>query len=386
MACANLWNDREGWELMQRAYTRGMADESFLSFFWTVRYLVQPAWVAMRAGLDLPKAKVYHSLCTGYAGVVAAVAARQNDARFLLSEHGIYVRERLAEIQRADWVPETPTRRPVVFEELGAFRRLWVEFFKLLGRISYDSADHITSLFERNAELQTDFGASRSKIEIVPNGIRPDDFAEVGKRRREAIKENSGRKNVGFLGRVVRIKDVKTLVRAARLVVDEVPDAKFVIAGPTDEEPEYAAACVELASQLGLDDNIEFRGQMRRDELLVETDVMLLTSVSEGLPFVAIESFGASIPVVSTDVGSCGELVLGKADESPALGAAGAVVPVGEPAAVARAVVRLLTDRKLSDEMGEVGRKRVTAHYDEADVVDRYRELYTMTDNEGGDA
>jgi len=384
MACANLWHDREGWELIQRAYMRGMSDESFLSFFWTVRFLVQPAWLALRAGAGLPKAKVYHSLCTGYAGVVAAVAARNNDAKFLLSEHGIYVRERLAEIQRADWVPETPSRRPAVFEELGAFRRLWVEFFKLLGRISYDSADHITSLFERNAEIQSAFGAPADKIEVVPNGIRPDDFAEVGKRRRALIDANPARKNVGFLGRVVRIKDVKTLVRAARLVVDEVPDAKFIIAGPTDEEPEYAAACAELAEQLGLSESIEFRGPMQRDELLVETDVMLLTSVSEGLPFVAIESFGASVPVVSTDVGSCGELVMGKADESPTLGAAGAVVPVGEPAAIARAVTKLLTDRSLSDTMGEVGRKRVAAHYDEADVVERYRELYTMSDIEGG--
>jgi glycosyltransferase involved in cell wall biosynthesis len=314
--------------------------------------------------------------------MVAAVAARQHDGRFLLSEHGIYVRERLAEIQRAKWVPELPSRRPVVFEELGAFRRLWVEFFKLLGRISYDSADHITSLFARNAEIQQAFGAPAEKIEIVPNGIKTAAFREVGGRRKVAIAEQPSRQNVGFLGRVVRIKDVKTLIRAARLVVDEVPESKFIIAGPIDEEPEYASACVELTEQLELSANVEFRGPMQRDELLVETDVMLLTSVSEGLPFVVIESFGAGVPVVSTDVGSCGELVYGKADEEPALGAAGAVVPVGEPEAVARAVVKLLSDRAAAEAMGEIGRQRAGAHYDEADVVERYRQLYT--ENEGG--
>jgi len=348
-----------------------------------MRFLIQPAWAALRAGAALPKAKVYHSLCTGYAGLVAAVAARENGARFLLSEHGIYVRERLAEIQRAEWVPELPSRRPAVFEELGAFRRLWVEFFKLLGRISYDSAAHITSLFERNAELQQTFGAPREKIEIVPNGIRPEAFAKVAERRGEAIAANPGRKNVGFLGRVVRIKDVKTLVRAARLVVDEVPDARFLIAGPTDEEPAYAEACRELTAQLELSGNVEFLGPMDRDELLVATDVMLLNSVSEGLPFVVIESFGAGIPVVSTDVGSCRELVMGKADESPALGAAGVVVPVGEPAAIARAVVSLLTRRDTAEAMGQAGRARVSAHYDQADVVERYRQMYA--EGERGD-
>ncbi len=376
-ACANLWRDREGWELLQRSYARAVAGESFLNFFWTVRFLVGPAWAALRAGASLPPAPVYHSLCTGYAGLVAAIAARAHGSRFLLSEHGIYVRERLAEIQRSEWVPDTAARRPGVFEELGAFRRLWVEFFKLLGRLSYSSADHITSLFERNAEIQRAFGAPADKIEIIPNGIRPDAFEAVAERRRAAIGSQPDRMNVGFLGRVVRIKDVKTLLRAAREVTETLPGARFIVAGPTDEEPGYAEACEDLARQLGIADKVEFRGPTHRDDLLEEVDVMLLTSVSEGLPFVVLEAFAAGVPVVSTDVGSCSELILGKPGEQPAHGAAGAVAPAGDAAAIARALIPLLSDRETSDRMGEAGRRRVAASYDQAGVFDRYRDLYT---------
>lgn len=370
-SCANLWSDRDSWELLTSIYQNYLGDESFLNYFWSSRFLVQPAWQLIRAVERMPQAKVYHSLCTGYAGLAAAMAAEVNGARFLLSEHGIYVKERVAEVQNAAWIAELPKRRPGVFEDLGSFKRLWVEFFKLLGRISYDSADQITSLFGNNKKLQVLYGAKAEKIEIIPNGIRPADFDGVCERRK--ANADPGRKVVGFLGRVVGIKDVKTLLRAARLVVDRCREAQFLIAGPTDEDVEYAEACVQLVEQLDLDHHVKFLGSRQRDEFLEEIDVMVLTSVSEGLPFVIIESFAAGVPVVSTDVGSCRELIEGKGD---GLGAAGGVTPIGDPQATAAALLPILNDPELRRSMGEAGRARVAAKYDQQQVVQRYKELY----------
>ena len=371
-SCANLWSDRESWELLTSLYRNYLCEESFLNYFWSSRFLVQPAWQLIRAIERMPRAKVYHSLCTGYAGMAAAMAAEVNGARFILSEHGIYVKERVAEVQNAAWIAEVPQRRPGVLEELGSFKRLWVEFFKLLGRISYESADHITSLFGNNRKLQVLYGAQPEKIEIIPNGIRPADFEGV--RARRESNTDTDRRAVGFLGRVVEIKDVKTLLRAARLVVDRCREAQFVIAGPTDEDEDYAEACVQLVEQLDLDRNVSFLGPLNRDEFLEEIDVMLLTSISEGLPFVIIESFAAGVPVVSTDVGSCRELIEGKPGDR--FGSAGAVTPIGDPQATAAALLAILQDADLRRGMGEAGCKRVAAHYDQAQVVQRYKELY----------
>jgi len=370
-SCANLWSDRDAWDLLTSIYGNYMRGESFLNYFWSSRFLVQPAWQLIRAVRRMPQAKVYHSLCTGYAGLAAAMAAEVNGARFLLSEHGIYVKERIAEVQNAAWIAELPQRRPGVLEDLGSFKRMWVEFFKLLGRISYDSADHITSLFGNNKKLQVLYGAQAGKIEIIPNGIRPADFDAV--RARRAANGDPQRKVVGFLGRVVGIKDVKTLLRAARLVVDRCRGAQFLIAGPTDEDEEYAAACVQLVEQLDLDHHVKFLGPRQRDEFLEEIDVMVLTSVSEGLPFVIIESFAAGVPVVSTDVGSCRELIEGKRD---GFGLAGGVTPIGDPQAIAAALLPLLEDPQLRRAMGEAGRARAVANYDQEQVVQRYKELY----------
>ena len=100
---------------------------------------------------------------------------------------------------------------------------------------------------------------------------------------------------------------------------------------------------------------------------------MFLTSVSEGLPFVIIESFAAGVPVVSTDVGSCRELIEGKGD---GFGVAGGVTPIGDPQAIAAALLPLLEDPQLRRSMGDAGRARVEVSYDQEDVVRRYKELY----------
>jgi glycosyltransferase involved in cell wall biosynthesis len=379
LTCANLWQDREARAIIESVYRQHMPDESFLNYFWSSRFLVEPAWKLIRATDRIPKARVYHSLCTGYAGLAASIAASNNRAFYLLSEHGIYMKERIGEIQNARWMHEVPPRWAATFQDLSSFKRLWVEFFRLLGQISYDSAHQITSLFENNKRLQVEFGAIPEKVEIIPNGIHPHEFDSVVATREAIIKAHPKRQAVGFLGRVVRIKDVKTLLRASRLVVDECPEVDIIIAGPTDEDPDYYAACEELLAQLNLTRNVRFVGLRKRDELLAEIDVMVLTSVSEGLPFVILEAFAARVPVVSTDVGACRELIEGMPGESPHLGSAGAVTGVAQPAEIARALVRILKDPKLRAEMGEAGRRRAEDHYEQEKVIARYAELYASS-------
>ena len=374
-----FWRDAGTWRLIQELYHEYAEEGSFLDFFWSLRSLVEPVWRLMAAVLRVPPARVYHSLCTGYAGFVGGLTARRYDAIFLLSEHGIYVRERIADLQKARWIHDPPVMRPGLFRRPALLRRVWISFFELLGRFAYHTAHHITTLFGRNAGFQIELGAPPEKLEIIPNGVHAPDFSALRAKRRILLTTHPDRQTVGFLGRVVSIKDVKTLLRAARLTVDRLPSAQFLIAGPLDEEPDYAVACQDLSRQLGLETHVQFLGPQQRDDLLPAIDIMLLTSFSEGLPFVILEAFAAGIPCVSTDVGSCRELVEGRPDESPACGPAGLIAPVGHAELLAHALIRLLTDRPLATQMGEAGRARATAHYARDQVVQRYRGLYQMS-------
>lgn len=371
-----VWTSRPVWNALTSFYERRFPGEAFVDFFWNARFLVEPLWKVLQASTLLPEARLYHSVSTGYAGILGAMMARHTGRPFLLSEHGIYVQERVADLLRAEWSATQRVPSRVQVDGVGALRHLWIELFVQLGRLTYHSARKIVSLFQLNADCQAELGAEPSRIQIIPNGVKLARFDAALSERRRLRAGQPGRQNVGFLGRVVSIKDVRTLIRAARSTCSALPDARFLIIGPTEEDEEYAEGCRQLVRELGLTAEVVMPGPRKTEEALPDFDVMVLSSVSEGLPFSVLEAFAAEIPVVSTEVGSCPELILGSRREQPAWGAAGFIVPVGDAAALGRALTTLLGDRDLQDRMGRAGRQRTEALYQEEAVMEAYHELY----------
>jgi polysaccharide biosynthesis protein PelF len=371
-----FWKARETWAVVRELYDRNASDESFLDFFWALRFLIQPMWKLARGLNRLPPARLYHTACTGYAGIAAALAAARTQRPLILTEHGIYLRERIVDICGSPWIPQQKMRCPNPDDPLGSLRRMWIGFFDEISRMAYQRADSIVSLFDKNAKAQEHFGADPQKITIIPNGIPTEAFEPVIEKRAQRRAEQPHSKVVGFLGRVVSIKDVKTLIRTAKRVIDELPDVQFLIAGPHEEEPEYYRECAELVAQLGVGQQVQFLGPCRRDEFLPQIDLMILTSISEGLPFVIIESLAAAVPVVSTDVGACSELLLGRREESPSYGPAGLIAEVGNSDELARHCIHLLSHPAELEALSAAGLQRVRSLYHEREIQAAYRQLY----------
>ena len=372
----DFWQNHETWDVVREIYERYAAEDSFLDFYWTLRFLLMPLWRLARSLDRIPKARVYHTACTGYAGLTAALAAAHNKAPLVLTEHGIYLRERIADICRSQWIPDQLYQYPSLNDPLGTLRRLWIGFFDVIARMCYARSDSIISLFEKNARAQEHFGADPHRVKIIPNGIKTEIFDELIVKRAQRRQNQPQSQVVGFLGRVVSIKDVKTLLRTAAKVIARLPDASFLIAGPTEEEPEYYKECLDLASQLHVEKNVKFLGPQQRSEFLPTIDLMILTSISEGLPFVIIESLAAGVPVVSTDVGACSEILLGRADESPHYGEAGRISPVGNAEELAGHIIQLLTRPAELEQLSQNGINRVRSSYHEDAISKAYAQLY----------
>jgi glycosyltransferase involved in cell wall biosynthesis len=373
----NLCKDFEAWELQLELYQKLAVTESFIDFFWTTRFLPLPVWHLLLGRHELPRARVYHSVTTGYAGLIGAIAARKFRAPYVITEHGIYNNERLAEISRAGWIFEAENTVFRYSEGLSVFKRLWVEFFFFLSRVAYSSADLVFALYQGNATLQIEFGAEPGKMEVLPNGIDPEKFDEALQIRSERLKSRSEIHYIGFIGRVVTIKDVKTLIRAARILIQDIPGAVIQIIGPTNEDPEYFEECQSMVGEFGLQEVVLFLGSRNIVKVLDQVDVMILTSLSEGLPLVILEAFSAGIPVVATDVGACRELIHGRTPEDQALGPAGIITRVASPSETAAALQKLITNPSLLAEMGAAGRQRAERYYTQKALLARYHQVYT---------
>lgn len=367
-----LYSER-AWEFVAEQYKTRCLDPSFVDYFWSVRIMHQPLWQLGRIARDLIPAKVYHSVSTGYAGFLGALLKHSRGRPLLLSEHGIYTKERKIDLFQSEWIHDNRNVFQKEVTEISYFRQLWIEFFEWLGRFCYEASDDIVALYEANRLRQITDGAPAERTQTIPNGIALARFAPL---RRERAPDEAPPPVLCLIGRVVPIKDVKTFIRAMRRVVNLRPDAEGWIAGPEDEDPAYAEECRNLVASLGLTEKVKFLGFRKMEELLPQVGLVVLSSISEALPLVLLEGFAIGVPAVSTDVGSCRQLIDGLSDADQALGSAGRVVRLADPQGLADAALELLNDTPRWQAASAAGIARVEAYYTDAMMFGAYRALY----------
>lgn len=363
-----VFNSPLAWQLVNDMYGAEMPYGSFLHYFW--------AWRALLGGLfavlefPLPNAKVYHTISTGYAGVLAARCGLETGRPVVLTEHGIYTNERRIELLMADWVADTVDKGHALADPRFDLRDMWVRAFEAYARTCYEGCTEVVTLYADNQRLQKALGAEDSKLRVIANGI---DVARFGK---VAPVPDSARPTIALIGRVVPIKDVETFITAAKIASERVPNLRALILGPTDEDPVYSADCRRLVGELQLERVIEMPGTVNVLEYLSKIHVAVLTSLSESQPLVVLEAGAAGVPFVATNVGSCREIIEGRADEVPHLGPGGIVTDLVAADQIADAVADLLLDPAKRKTYGESLRQRVSRYYTSEQAVDAYRDLY----------
>jgi glycosyltransferase involved in cell wall biosynthesis len=195
------------------------------------------------------------------------------------------------------------------------------------------------------------------RIRPIPNGVHTP----------ETTSPLPGTLTVVSVGRIDPLKDCETLLRVAAEVLTRVPEATFLHYGPVQPGQEaYARRCVDLHRRLNLGHKFRFMGSTSDPSGAMRlADVVLMTSVSEGLPLSALEAMAEARPVVATSVGGVPQCLQG----------CGIVAPPAAVEDLAGAVVMLLEDLPLATMLGARGRSRVERDYDEQSFVQRYRSL-----------
>ena len=362
-----LLHSKQAWSAILECYEQTSSVASLLQFFWTWRSLVSGILASMFA--DLPDAAVYHAISTGYAGLMGARIAQSQNRPFIITEHGIYTNERRIELNVADWLFDSGRAGFSVENEERELRDLWLSAFSGFARFAYEQADEITTLYEGNQLFQLADGAPKEKLSIIPNGVDVERFKSA------SAANDEDRPTVALIGRVVPIKDIRMFIAACAELRKAVPEARALVMGPHDEDPEYADQCMSLVKQLEMEDMIEFCGRVNIIDYLPQIHVLVLTSLSEAQPLVLLEAGAAGIPSVTTDVGSCREIIEGFHGDS-VQGVGGRVVNCADSTGAGQAMAEILLNPDLRKQMGAVMQERVMTTYNKIRIDARYRELY----------
>ncbi len=133
----------EFYNAVKEVYEKKFTHLGFTDFYWTIRSMYKMAFRLIME--EYPPADLYHAVSTGYAGLIAAVASNRQKTGFILTEHGIYTREREEELIKSEWLK-------------GDLKELWINYFYQLSDCAYKTSDKVISLFERNKEIQVEIG------------------------------------------------------------------------------------------------------------------------------------------------------------------------------------------------------------------------------------
>ena len=239
---------------------------------------------------------------------------------------------------------------------------------KWLVKYALKKADLITCDAENLKETMIELGADSQKIKIVYHGIDTKKFNpnQKDEKIRKKLKIFNSPTVIGTRG-LKPVYDVKSLIKAVPLVLKQVPDAKFVIAGRGSQETELK----QLAKSLGVSDSIRFVGFIPQDILpkyFASSDVYVSTSLSDSFAVSALEAMACGLAPVMTDVAD--NKIWIKDGEN------GFIVPTKNPESLAEKIIYLLENKDVRVKFGKINRKIVEEKQDYYKVMEKMEKLY----------
>lgn len=223
-------------------------------------------------------------------------------------------------------------------------------------RLILQNADD-AALFEQEGLVD------RSTIRLIRgSGVACQQFASVHRSARD------GEPRILLAARLLWDKGIGEYVEAARILRSQGSHVRFLLAGIPDEG-NPAAISVETIRQWVVEGLVEWLGHVDdMPALLATVDIFALPSYREGLPKSLVEAAACGLPLVSTDVPGCREVIADGKD--------GLLVPVRDAPALAAAIARLLQDRELAARIGAAASRKAVKEFDEASVIDHTIAVY----------
>ncbi|KPM32024.1 Putative glycosyltransferase [Croceitalea dokdonensis DOKDO 023] len=303
------------------------------------RYLIPLA-------IKVPKSDVSHLTIAGI-GIIPALKQKQQFGNpIILTEHGVFIRERMIAISNTDYSQ--------------FLKKVLIRFSEAMTRLTYAQSDKIISVSKFNVIWEQRYGADVSRIQVIYNGVDHQLFAP----QEDSTKKE--RPTVVAAARIFELKDILTMIKTCAYVKKTIPNVHFLVYGDKTAVPDYTQSCEAMIAKLGVKANFSLAGYHDTPSALFhEGDISILTSISEGFPFTVIESMSCGIPIVATDVGGVAEAIED--------GVTGFICKPKDHKSLGKRVVQLLDDVKLREQMGANARNKVLESF----TIEKFTESFS---------
>jgi polysaccharide biosynthesis protein PelF len=296
--------------------------------------------------VPIPAVDLIHSSAASYCGLPGVIGKIKYRIPYLLTEHGINIREQYLNLR---------TAIPSVF-----VRRFLHYLVSAVVKLNYHFADIVAPVCNYNTRWERWWDVPIDRIKIIYNGADPEKFKPQDRPpNRHPIVLN--------MGLIFALKGQLTSIEAAAIVREKFPDVEFRFYGrPTDLD--YFARCQAKVKEYKLENTVNFAGFTSEPWLVYgEADVVAMSSISEGFPYAVIEAMFCAVAIVATDVGGVGE----------ALGDTGLLVPANRPIALAESIVKLLSLPPAQRiDLGKKSRQRALDLFTQEKSIQTYLDTY----------
>ena len=297
----------------------------------------------------VPRVNVTHSAAAAFCGVPCVIAKLLDKTPFLLTEHGVYLREQYLSLSKRGYPSFLNT--------------FLVRMLHSVAGLNYAFADQVSPVCQYNTRWEKEFGVRANTVKVIYNGVDKDVFKPGSQPHQNKYP------TVVAVARIDPVKDLVTMIRSAAVVKERINDVRFIVYGSVTV-PEYFEECLHLVNELTLKENFIFAGHTDNIPAAYRSgDVIALSSITEAFPYSIVEAMMTGKPIVATDVGGIKE----------ALGDCGFLVKPREHEQLAQSIITLLENPGLRSSLGEEARQRAlnffTIERVLASYLDSYRKL-----------
>lgn len=298
----------------------------------------------------IPATDMVHSSAAAFCGIAGIVSKVEYGTPYLLTEHGVYLREQYLGIGRSNMTPFS--------------KRFLIALVKAISRENLYYADQLVPVCAFNGRWERVLGADRDKIRVIYNGVNSRTFYPAT--APSVPPSDSKPLEILAVARIDPNKDLETLLRAIQIVKSQGVAFHLRILGSVSVES-YNERMVALTRDLGLSQIVDFAGHNSDiSGAYRAADIAVQSSVTEAFPYSVIESMMSGVPMVATDVGGTRE----------ALGDAGILVPSRNPEELALAILMLARNRDLRKRLGVQARARALQYFEISQAMKAFFDLY----------